>query len=135
MEDVQKLEQVETADLLPERNAALGTSEQKCQDRREQRIEEYLRDSLEQGDAFQATLRAATADLMDIGYRLATGIKTALREELTETDQYEDLAPALSNLLLVDRQIARFAQLDRQWAAASETPKKRRKVDRSRHSD
>jgi hypothetical protein len=95
-------------------------SEQDADDPRERRIRDYVRDSLKEGDAFQASLRAATADLMDIGYRLAAGVKAALGEGPASPEDLDDLAPAINNLLLVDRQIARFAQLDLQWSAAEE---------------
>jgi hypothetical protein len=57
---------------------------------------------------------------MDISYRLAVGVKAALGERPAIPEDLDDLAPAISNLLLVDRQSARFAQLDLQWSAAED---------------
>jgi hypothetical protein len=102
----------------------------KTTDRRAERIKEFARDALEKGDAYQATVRAATADLLDIGYGLAVNIKAIMGQAPMGSADYEDIAPALATLLQVDRQIGRFGQLDLQITAANDPGRKERKNGR-----
>jgi hypothetical protein len=112
-----------TATVVPRQAAA---------DRRAKRIEEFMRNSLQEPDAFQATIRAATADLMDIGYRLAAAVKAAGDNATIGSAEYEDVSPAINNLLLVNRQITRFAHLDLQWTRANGANKAGKKSQRRR---
>lgn len=71
-------------------------------DRRVERIEEYLGQSLEKKDPLQATLGAAAADLLFIRYRVAESIKAAMGDgPITLEELREDFAPAISSLALV----------------------------------
>lgn len=77
------------------------------------RIHEYLVDALEQVDALQANLGAASSDLMLLGFRMKDAIETALRDASNPLGQFNELMPAIESYLKVVRQIDRLAQLDR----------------------
>jgi hypothetical protein len=87
-------------------------------DSRMRRIMEYLQASLDRQDALQANLSAANADLMVIGYKLAAAIKAAMVAAPPSLEAYEELVPAIGNLLRIDKQIDRFSALDGRLASA-----------------
>ena len=87
-------------------------------DLRFERIMEYLQGSLHKQDALQANLSAANADLIMIGYRLARAIEAAMATGPASLEAYEDLMPAISNLLRIHKQVDRFSSLDNRLAAA-----------------
>jgi hypothetical protein len=87
-------------------------------DSRMRRIMEYLQASLDRQDALQANLSAANADLMVIGYKLATVIKTAMAAAPPSLQTYEELVPAIGNLLRLHKQIDRFSALDSRLTSA-----------------
>jgi hypothetical protein len=87
-------------------------------DQRGERIAEFLRDSLQKRDAFEASIGAAMADLLSIGHRLAAGITAAGDETPVGSEAYEDMSLGIKDLLLVNRQITRYAQLELQWMLA-----------------
>jgi hypothetical protein len=87
------------------------------QDRRAQRLEELKVEALDEPDALRANVRAATAQLLDIGYQFGDEIKAGLDFGLTKPKAKRDGAGAINTLLLVHRQITRYVQLDQQWAS------------------
>ena len=60
-------------------------------DRRIERIEEFLQDSLESVDARRAASNSATADLLLIGYRLAGSIKADIGDREVDLEEWDDL--------------------------------------------
>ncbi|MEI8376043.1 MAG: hypothetical protein WCJ35_24750 [Planctomycetota bacterium] len=90
-------------------------------DRRIQRLQDLLVDALQNPDPLRANLRAATADLMEIGYRLGAGIKASLGSEPTSLDRFAEVMPAISSLALVHRQATRYVQFDREWTAGEDS--------------
>ena len=87
------------------------------QTRRAQRLEELTAEALDEPDALRANVRAATAQLLDIGYQLGDEIKTRHDFGLTKPKAKRDGAGAINTLMLVHRQITRYVQLDQQWAS------------------
>jgi len=92
-------------------------NQQTYQDRRVQRLEELTAEALDEPDALRANVRAATAQLLDIGYQLGDEIKTRHDLSLTKPKARRDGAGAINTLMLVHRQITRYVQLDQQWAS------------------
>jgi hypothetical protein len=89
----------------------------KMVDRRIERIRDLVADALQEPDPLRANLRAATADLFELGFRLSTGIKAAMSVTSCSLEDHEAVMPALSNLALLHRQATRYIQLDRAWAS------------------
>jgi hypothetical protein len=87
-------------------------------DSRMGRIMEYLQASLDREDALQASLNAANADLMVIGYKLAAVIKATMAATPPSLEAYEELIPAIGNLLRIHKQVDRFSALDSRLAMA-----------------
>jgi hypothetical protein len=87
-------------------------------DSRTRRIMEYLRASLDQQDALRANLCAANADLMMIAYKLAAAIKSAMAGASPSLEAYEDLVPAIGNLLRIHKQVDRFSALETRLTSA-----------------
>lgn len=83
------------------------------------RILEYLQASLDKQDALQANLSAANADLMAIAYKLAAAIKAAMAVGPASLETYEELVPAINNLLRIHKQVERFASLDNRLASTN----------------
>ena len=92
-------------------------NQQTYQDRRVQRLEELTAEALDEPDALRANVRAATAQLLDIGYQLGDEIKTRHDLGLTKPKAKRDGAGAINTLMLVHRQVTRYVQLDQQWAS------------------
>lgn len=81
-------------------------------DRRAERIEEYLRDSLEMEDPLQANIGAGTSDLMHIRSKLAESLMAELEAGYVTLDEYrKQFAPVVSSLLLLDRYIVAYSRL------------------------
>lgn len=89
-------------------------------DRRIERIEEFLQDSLESEDARRAAFNGATADLMLIGYRLAGSIKADIGDREVDLEEWDDLMPAVHALSVVNRLIAQFDHVDRRLTELDE---------------
>jgi hypothetical protein len=83
---------------------------------------------LEEPDVLRANLKVATAQLLDIGYRLGDEIKASLRSRATKPKAHQEGTGAINTLMLVHRQITRYVQLDQQWAAEA-SPDKRDDAD------
>jgi hypothetical protein len=96
----------------------VATQKRKASDRRIERLEDLLAEALKEPDPLRASLRAATADLLEIGYRLGTGIKAAMGAESGIAEKmFEAVTPAVNTLALVHRQATRYVQLDRDRAS------------------
>ena len=90
-------------------------------DRRIQRLEDLLAEALKESDPLRASLRAAAADLLEIGYRLGAGVKAAMRPELSSLESYEAVLPAINSMALIHRQATRYVQLDRDRASSEDS--------------
>ena len=97
--------------------SVLAAKRPKKGDRRIERFRDLLEDALEEPDPLRANLRAAIADLLEIGYRLGAGIKATMGSEPKSLARYEELAPAISSMALVHRQATRYVQLDQERAS------------------
>jgi hypothetical protein len=86
-------------------------------DPRLRRINEYLQAALAKQDALQANLSAANADLMTISYKLVAVIKETMDAAPASLEAYEELGPAISDLLRIHKQIDRFSTLDNRLAS------------------
>jgi hypothetical protein len=95
---------------------ALGVGTVSCdrdEDRRIECIEAILRDPLEANDARRAAINAAAADLLLIGCRLAGSINSAVSDREVDLEEWDDLAPAVSLLAVVNRLVTQFDHVDR----------------------
>jgi hypothetical protein len=90
-------------------------------DHRIQRLQDLRADALQESDPLRSNLRAATADLLEIGYRLGAGIKAVMGSEPTSLARYAEAMPAIGSMTLVYRQATRFVQLDRERAAQDDS--------------
>jgi hypothetical protein len=86
-------------------------------DRRTQRLDDLTAEALEEPDALRATVKAATAQLLDIGYRMGDEIKANLGSRPAKPKAHQDGAGTLNTFMLVHRQITRYVQLDQQWTS------------------
>lgn len=102
-------------------NGGENTNREAPADSRIRRIMDYLQVSLEREDALQANLNAANADLMMIGYRLASAIKANMASSPASLDSYVEFMPALNNLLRLNKQVDRFSTLDDRLSKAKES--------------
>lgn len=89
---------------------------QRIVDEHDARIRELRETALEALDPLRASIRLATASLLEIGTLMGTAIKDALvtRNDLREVER---AMPAINGLTLVHRQTTRYVQLDRDWVA------------------
>jgi hypothetical protein len=95
---------------------ALTAKRPKDDDRRIARLRDLLEDALDEPDPLRANLRAAIADLLEIGYRLGAGIKATMGSEPKSLARHEELVPVISSMALVHRQATRYVQLDQERA-------------------
>lgn len=105
-----------TAAAQPQKNAT-AEHRQSHLNRRAQRLEDLTVDALEEPDALRANLKAATAQLLDIGYRMGDEIKVTISSRPAKSKSRQDGAGAVSTLMLVHRQITRYVQLEQQWSS------------------
>ncbi len=98
-------------------STASANETRKVGDRRIERLQDLLADALKESDPLRASLRAAAADLLEIGYRLGVGIKAAMGSESTDLETCAAVMPAISSMALVHRQATRYIQLDQSRAA------------------
>jgi hypothetical protein len=108
-------------------------------DRRAERIDEYHRDLLESNNPHLAILGAGIADLMYVRYKLACSVRGEIDSEpLTLKDYQRDFAPAVNNMLTIDRQILAYCRfvhdLDRAASSAGGAPSRREKQDELRRN-
>ena len=99
------------------RDAAAAARMPTTADRRLQRLQDLREEALDEPNPVRANLRAATADLLEIGYRLGAAIRTTLDRESAGLETYEEVTPAIGSMSLVHRQATRYVQLDREWAS------------------
>jgi len=119
MDDRDKLGKVNAAaDQLPETRAVVKRP--KASDRRIQRLQDLRKEALDEPNPLRANLRAATADLLEIGYRLSAGIRAVMGSGSAGLEAYEEVLPAIGSMALVHRQATRYVQLDRDWVSEPE---------------
>jgi hypothetical protein len=120
MDDREKFKTATTAgDRM--REAGATAKRPKAADRRIQRLRDLREDALDEPNALRANLRAATADLLEIGYRLSTGINAAMRPASNGMETCAEVMPAINSMALVHRQATRYVQLDREWESGDDT--------------
>jgi hypothetical protein len=98
------------------REAATAAKQPKLADLRVRRLQDMVAEALEDADPLRANLRAAVADLMEIGYRLGDAVKATMSSSRS-LDAVETVMPAIANMALVHRQATRYIQLGRDQAA------------------
>jgi hypothetical protein len=106
-------------------------------DLRVQRLNDLLADAVQEPDPLRAGVRAAGADLLEIGYRLGVGIKAALAAQpaaAAAMAAYKDVALGINTVAMVYRQAARYLQLDRDLAS-DESPVRRKKGRQANNGD
>jgi hypothetical protein len=101
-----------TASQAVERSVENAQGQEDQRDRRAARIEEYLRDSLDNENPLLANLGAGAADLMHIRTKLVESLKTELDMSQVTLEEYrKEFAPVVSSLLVLDRYIVAYARL------------------------
>lgn len=110
----------------PHEGTAVGTH-QRHLDGRTQRLEDLTTEALAEPDALRATVKVATAQLLDIGYRMGDEITATGNSRRAKSKSRRDGGEAINTLMLVHRQITRYVQLDQQWAS-EKTPNKETNV-------
>ena len=111
-----ELPETDTAVPPPRKIAKVGNHESH-RDRRTERLEDLTTEALKDPDALRATVKAATAQLLDIGYRMGDEIKATVGSHPARSKSHQDGMGAINALMLVHRQITRYVQLDQQWAS------------------
>ncbi len=81
-------------------------------DRREERILEYVTESLEKNDATQANIGATNGELMLLAYRLHQSILEEFQSGPVRLADLEPVMPVVEVQLKVVKQIERFSKLD-----------------------
>ena len=75
------------------------------------RVADYIRDSLDKADAFEATLGAVNGQLMRLAYRQSQALEEALTQGPADSEQLEHLTPAVDQFLKVTKQIGSYSGL------------------------
>lgn len=86
-------------------------------DRQAQRLEDLMIEALEDPDSLRATLKAAVAQLLDIGLRMGEDVKAGMGRGPSMARSNQDGPAGISTLMLVHRQITRYVQLNQQWSS------------------
>ena len=100
--------------LQPHATAAANNGQGRL-DRRRRRLEDLTDQALEELDPLRANLKAAAAQLFDIGFRLGDELKTNIGSEQAKSKARREAAGGVNTVMLVHRQITRYVQLDQQW--------------------
>ena len=80
-------------------------------DVRVDRILEHVDDSLKEEDALQATVGAASGDLMLMQYRLRQALDETLQETPDSLTAIAEVMPALNTFMKLSQQVGQFVQL------------------------
>lgn len=86
-------------------------------ERQAQRLEDLTAEALEDPDSLRASVKAAIAQLLDIGFRMGEEIKAGMGRGPSKGRSNQDGPAGISTLMLVHRQITRYVQLDQQWSS------------------
>ena len=112
MEDDHVDKKVNVTPAAQARNVGAPNERAGSLNRRAERIEEYLQDSLDKESPLQANLGVGGADLMYIRSKLVESLKAELDAgRVTLAEYRKDFAPAVSSLLQLDRYIVSYARL------------------------
>jgi len=102
---------------MPPHRTAAGKNDQRREQRRTQRLDELTDKALDELDPLRANLKAAAAQLFDIGYRLGDEVRNSIGSGRSKRKPRRESAGEVSTLMLVHRQITRYVQLDQQWTS------------------
>lgn len=78
---------------------------------RQQRIVDYVTESLAKNDLLEANLGAVNGDLMLIAYRLQAVLGDVLQRPPESLVELSELMPAIDGYLRVTKQVERYSQL------------------------
>jgi hypothetical protein len=84
-------------------------------DRRTQRIDDLTDQALQEADPLRAILRAATAQLFEMGFNLGDELQDNVGPQRSGR-KVRHAVKEVGDLMLVHRQITRYVQLDQQWS-------------------
>ncbi len=101
----------------PSHRSAAEKNHQGRAERRTQRLDELTDEALDEPDPLRASLKAASAQLFDIAYRLGDEVRNYIGSNRTKRKARRESAKEVSTLMLVHRQIKQYVQLDQQWAS------------------
>jgi hypothetical protein len=99
-------------------SAEAGGEESDPTDGRVERILEHVDDSLRLDDPLQATVGAASGDLMLMQYRLRQVLDEVLQQTPDTLTALAEVMPALNTYMKVSQQVDRFIQLSLKIQAA-----------------
>lgn len=80
-------------------------------DAREQRIADYVTESLAKDDPFEANLGVVNADLMLIAHRFRHVLEEVMQQPPETLAEMSEFMPGVDNYLKVVKQVDRFSQL------------------------
>lgn len=89
---------------------------------REQRIADYLTQSLEVGDPFEANVGMVNADLMFLVHRYQQALGGALEEPPEDLAELAEITPSVDSYLRLVKQMDRISQLAMKLKAANGAP-------------
>jgi hypothetical protein len=85
-------------------------------DRRTQRVDDLTDQALQEADPLRAILRAATAQLFEMGFNLGDELQDSVSRRRDKPKVRRGASGEVSELMVVHRQITRYVQLDQQWS-------------------
>lgn len=89
---------------------------------RERRLEDYVTQSLEMIDPFEANVGVVNAGLMSIADRFRQVLGSALENPPESLDELADFMPSVDGYLRVVKQVDRMSQLALKLKAANASP-------------
>lgn len=95
-------------------------------DEHDARLRELRETAREASDPLRASIRLATASLLEMGALMGTAIKAALVAQ-NDLRGVERAMPAINSLTLVHRQATRYVQLDCDWVANNDSRRNARR--------
>ena len=91
-----------------------------------ERLQQYQEKALQHADALQASVGAAAAELMLMGFRFSQGIDEVLSSCPDLLKRFENLAPVMDVYLRVTRQWDRLVKVNQELSAGKRTNRMRR---------
>lgn len=83
------------------------------QDKWQERIQDYVRQALDDPDALAAILGATNAAMIGLNYQIMEAVRAALAKAANPLEDVPNLLPAFKTCSQATREIHRLAQVDR----------------------
>ena len=92
---------------------ARGQDQMEINDLRREKIRAVMIEALGRTDPTEATLGAATSDLMDLAFRLKQDLDESHSQKANATEKFQQLMPMIQMYLKLTGQIARYVDVQR----------------------